>query len=313
MRNVGPEAARSYRRRMEEGFFERYLCGQHILDIGFQGADPNSVPIVENAIGIGLDYPGYDGIHLPFPDDSQDAVFASHCYEHIGNYRATLREWYRVLRIGGYVVVLVPHKYLYERKSTPPSLFNADHKRFYTPAVLLREFEDALPVNGFRVRHLADNDAGFDYGTPIGQHASGCYEIELVVQKIERPPQSDLLELSPQGKSDVEEANRTAIGLVKGVLDQSIGHDTIIPITKQIKYFPTYEIIRSQIIDVEGSCPDEANLKSAIKMVLQCLELDGRVARPFGFALTDPGRRLSRTRLFPEVTRMGPLVGSRGA
>src|SRR5260370_26619973 len=39
----------------------------------------------------------------------------------------------------------------------------------------------------------------------------------------------------------------------------------------------------------------------------------GRVARPFGFALTDPGRRLSRTRLFPEVTRMGPLVGSRGA
>ena len=30
----------------------------------------------------------------------------------------------------------------------------------------------------------------------------------------------------------------------------------------------------------------------------------GRVARPFGSALTDPGRRLSRTRLFPEVTRI---------
>jgi len=42
-------------------------------------------------------------------------------------------------------------------------------------------------------------------------------------------------------------------------------------------------------------------------------DVSGRVARPFGFALTDPGRRLSRTRLFPEVTRMGPLVGSRGA
>ena len=36
------------------------------------------------------------------------------------------------------------------------------------------------------------------------------------------------------------------------------------------------------------------------------------LARPFGFALTDPGRRLSRTRLFPEVTRIGPLVVSRG-
>lgn len=38
----------------------------------------------------------------------------------------------------------------------------------------------------------------------------------------------------------------------------------------------------------------------------------GRVARPFGFALTDPGRRFSRTRLFPEVTRVEPLGVSRG-
>jgi len=30
----------------------------------------------------------------------------------------------------------------------------------------------------------------------------------------------------------------------------------------------------------------------------------GRVARPFGSALTDPGVRLSRTRLFPRVTRI---------
>lgn len=30
----------------------------------------------------------------------------------------------------------------------------------------------------------------------------------------------------------------------------------------------------------------------------------GRVAMPFGFALTDPGGRISRTRLFPRVTRI---------
>ena len=34
----------------------------------------------------------------------------------------------------------------------------------------------------------------------------------------------------------------------------------------------------------------------------------GRVARPFGSALTDPGRRLSGTRLFSEVTRIMPYV-----
>lgn len=38
----------------------------------------------------------------------------------------------------------------------------------------------------------------------------------------------------------------------------------------------------------------------------------GRVARPFGFALTDPGMRLSRTRLFPRVTRVMPRSSSRG-
>lgn len=34
------------------------------------------------------------------------------------------------------------------------------------------------------------------------------------------------------------------------------------------------------------------------------LEDRGRVAQPFGFALTDPGVRLSRTRPFPRVTRV---------
>ena len=38
----------------------------------------------------------------------------------------------------------------------------------------------------------------------------------------------------------------------------------------------------------------------------------GRVARPFGSALPDPGRRLSRTRLFPEVTRIIPLAAPMG-
>ena len=38
----------------------------------------------------------------------------------------------------------------------------------------------------------------------------------------------------------------------------------------------------------------------------------GRVARPFGFALTDPGMRISRTRLFPEVTRIMPRAASKG-
>src|SRR5436305_812127 len=63
--------------------------------------------------GVDVDYPGYDGIHLPFPDESQDAVYNSHCLEHIANYHDALLEWYRVLKIGGYLIIVVPHQHMF--------------------------------------------------------------------------------------------------------------------------------------------------------------------------------------------------------
>jgi uncharacterized protein YcsI (UPF0317 family) len=52
---------------------------------------------------------------------------------------------------------------------------------------LAGEFEQALVPNSYRVRHLVENDEGYDYGIPPEQHPAGCYEIELVIEKI-RPP-----------------------------------------------------------------------------------------------------------------------------
>ena len=198
-RPVGVEARKVYWQRLRSGFVERYLSGTHILDIGYRGGHAQAVPIVPQAIGVDLDYPGYDGTTLPFADLSQDALFVSHCLEHIQDYRASLADWYRVLKIGGYLLIFVPHKYLYERRPAPPSALNPDHKRFYTPASLLAEIEESLPINGFRVRHLADNDYAYDYEHPIDKHPRGCYEIELVVQKIARPAYSDRLEFSRVG------------------------------------------------------------------------------------------------------------------
>lgn len=186
-RRIGPEAAKNFDRRRREGFFEKYLSGDAILDIGYRGGDPDSEPITERAIGIELDYPGYDGKTLPFPNESQDAVFASHVLEHIEEWSGALAGWYRVLKIGGHLIIAVPHRDLYERKAWRPSRFNGDHKRFYTPALLLAEIEAALPVGGYRIRSFKDVDEGFDYAIPPGQHAAGCYEIELVLQKIALP------------------------------------------------------------------------------------------------------------------------------
>src|SRR5579885_333894 len=202
-RHLGPESARNFARREREGFFEKYLSGNAILDIGYRGADPDSEPITENAIGIELDYPGYDGKTLPFPDASQDAVFASHVLEHIEDWQGALRDWYRVLKVAGYLVIAVPHRDLYERKAELPSRFNGDHKRFYTPGSLLSEIEQALPVGGYRIRSLRDIDEGFDYSIPPERHAAGCYEIELVLEKIAIPEYADALRPSPVDESVV--------------------------------------------------------------------------------------------------------------
>jgi len=184
---VPGETGGSFTTRLRDGFFATYMAGDLILDIGYRGQFADAVPIFPHAIGVDLDYPGYDGTTLPFADDSVDAVYSSHVLEHVRDYVATIRDWHRVLRPGGFIVCVVPHQFLYEKRWALPSRWNADHKRFYTPASLLREFEEALEPNTYRVRHLRDNDDGYTYHVGPDQHGGGRYEIELVIEKRDPP------------------------------------------------------------------------------------------------------------------------------
>jgi SAM-dependent methyltransferase len=196
-RRLGAETARSHARRQAEGFYARYLSGAHVLDIGYRGGKQDAEPVTAAAIGVELDYPGYDGVRLPFDDFSQDAVFASHCLEHIPDWQTVLADWFRVLKVGGYLVVAVPHQDLYERRADLPSRFNGNHQRFYTPRVLMEQVETALPVGAWRLRSLRDADDGFRYDLPADSHPKGCYEIEMVVQKITPPAYAHKLRPKP--------------------------------------------------------------------------------------------------------------------
>ena len=189
--NIGEEARKSFNRWVSDGFFFKFLSGSKILDIGYKGYLENVTPILPHATGIDLDFPGYDGVTLPFPDQSQDAVFVSHALEHIDDYRTVIADWFRVIRPGGHLILIVPHQFLYERRLSLPSKHNADHRRFYTPASLLLEVEEALNPFCYRVRLLHDNDSGYDYTIPPEQHACGSYEIILVIQRIDEPGWSD--------------------------------------------------------------------------------------------------------------------------
>jgi len=181
---VRGEAEKTFGLRLVNGFFKKYLSGPVILDVGYKGGKADAVPILPQAIGVDIDYPGYDGTRLPFDDGSVDTVFTSHVLEHIENFVEVIRDWYRVLKVGGFIVCIVPHQYLYERKRELPSRWSPEHVRFYTPGKLLQNFEQALQPNTYRVRHLADNDLRYRYDLGPEHHPGGCYEIELVIEKI---------------------------------------------------------------------------------------------------------------------------------
>ena len=157
------------------------------LDIGYRGehGDENIIPVLPDAVGVDLDYPGYDGVRLPFPDHSQDYVFASHILEHIQtkNVSSVIQDWARVVRPGGHIIIAVPHRDLYEKQRHLPSRWNLGHHRLYTAGSLLWEVETALPdVHAYRVRECYDNDKDFNYSTPPEKHSSGCYEVVCVLE-----------------------------------------------------------------------------------------------------------------------------------
>lgn len=206
-RPVGYESRKAYARRCASGFWDRFIKGPLVLDIGFRGGVHDAVPIVEGAIGVEQDgfvidphtaVPvvmdmlarggTYDGLHLPFANGTVDCVHASHMLEHVLFPEEHLNEWFRILRVGGTMILMVPHAFLYERRMTvPPSRFSPEHFRSYTPADLLLEIERALEPNTYRIRYMEDEDTGYDYSLAADVHPVGGLEIVCVIEKITPP------------------------------------------------------------------------------------------------------------------------------
>jgi cell division protein ZapA (FtsZ GTPase activity inhibitor) len=181
---VKGERCSRFKERLRNGFFSTYMAGDVIIDVGYRGC--TAVPIFPHAIGMNLDFAGCDGFALPFPDDIADAIYSSGILEHIADYKSAIRDWYRVVKPGGFIICCVSQ---YAKEIALPSSWSADDKRCYTPASLLREFEEALEPNTYRIGHLRDCDNGHTEGAESECHA-GSYEIELVVEKMKKRQRS---------------------------------------------------------------------------------------------------------------------------
>lgn len=66
-----------------------------------------------------------------FGSQQFDWVYSSHTLEHVDDMEKTLKEWWRVLKPGGRLVLYLPHKDFYPNIGQPGA--NPDHKRDFVP------------------------------------------------------------------------------------------------------------------------------------------------------------------------------------
>jgi len=176
------ESAKAKPRRIREEFFTRYCVGQG-LDIGYGGD-----LLADNCRGWDLE--DGDAQHLHgLPDDQFDFVYSSHTLEHMSDVTVALRNWWRVVKPGGFLLLYLPHRDLYEKSETLPSRWNPDHNCFFLPdedeppdTIGLRSLISKC-LEKHRIIYIKSCDEGHTITDP-NKHSDGEYSIETVVQKL---------------------------------------------------------------------------------------------------------------------------------
>ena len=99
---------------------------------------------------------------------SYDYVFSSHCLEHMRDPDHALQEWWKLVKPGGSLLVVVPDEDLYEQGYWP-SLFNKDHKFTFTVSkqqswspVSRNLLDMARSLPGAELVSIRVQDAGYD-------------------------------------------------------------------------------------------------------------------------------------------------------
>jgi len=184
---MASETNKSRPRRLREGFFDKYIRG-HGIDIGcgrsYGYAD--DLRVHETALAHDLDICDAHGMSK-YGDGSFDYVHSSHVLEHMRDPVLAIRNWYRICREGGFLIITVPSQYRYEKRVNLPSQWNADHKKFYTMSGLFLDIELALEPNTYLVEYAKDCVDGYDWSIGPTSHSVGEYQIECVLKKIEKP------------------------------------------------------------------------------------------------------------------------------
>ncbi len=123
---VGAKLVEDFQRRAGE------LLGKRMLELGFgsglhipafaragaemYGLEVNKVllAIAEENMrlrGISADLRSYDGLHMPYPDNYFDYIFATSVLEHVSDVQAVILETDRILKPGGKIYLSFPNRW----------------------------------------------------------------------------------------------------------------------------------------------------------------------------------------------------------
>lgn len=140
------------------------FCIGNGIDIGYGGS-----PIVETAITIDLpegerysftdNKPqniscSADNLFM-FADNGLDWAFSSHLLEDFTDTRKILKEWLRVIKVGGYLSLLLPDEAIYRKRS---KTYNVNHKIPFFSLEYILNILIEFPVNVVYSKQLFEND-----------------------------------------------------------------------------------------------------------------------------------------------------------
>ena len=97
-----------------------------------------------------LGFTGYDGIRLPFGDESIDVIYTRYALHHFPDIHSTFRELRRVLKSKGKIVLSDPTPNENDKSGFVDEFMKKKldgHIKFYTK----REFEELAEANGFKI------------------------------------------------------------------------------------------------------------------------------------------------------------------
>jgi SAM-dependent methyltransferase len=128
------ECSKSISRRLSDvNFTNKYFVGEG-LDIG---GKPDPLALYSELFSRLRDVRTWDlddgdaQVLKGVEHERYDFVHSSHCLEHLVDPREGLKHWFRVVKPGGHLIVMVPDEDLFEQ-GVFPSTYNQDHKWTFT-------------------------------------------------------------------------------------------------------------------------------------------------------------------------------------